>query len=130
MFFSCGLDDIERSVPGALPRILDAENYFNALVEKGMFVKLRYWQGFAHRPCPDAKPLIADLFELATTGLFPHQRIVVDAELARIDSMIAAGDVAGAKRALAALPKMKLPANVAKKPTRTSSKPGWAASVN
>jgi pimeloyl-ACP methyl ester carboxylesterase len=120
MFFSCGLDDIDPSIAGALPRILEAERYFNGLVEKGMFVKVRYWQGFAHRPCPDAKPLIADLFELATTGLFPHQRVVVDAELARIDGLITAGDFAGAKRALAALPKIKLPANVAKQPS-------WAA---
>lgn len=116
MFFSCGLDDIQPSVPGALPRIEEAERYFTSVLQKTMFVKLRYWEGMAHQPSPEIPRLTAELFELSTTGLYPHQRIAVDAEITHIDELIASGGFAEAKRALAALPKIKLPPNVPKKP--------------
>lgn len=119
-FFSCGLDDSKPSTPQSQPRIVEAEGYFTKLLKAGQTSRLRFWEGVGHKPSPGVAAGTAACFELATTGLFPAQREVVDAELARIDGLIAEGKAPEAKTALAALPKLRLPEPGPKKPTWAS----------
>jgi hypothetical protein len=108
-FVSCGLSDTASSTPGSPPRIECAEQYFKSLLLQGAFVKMRYWEGVGHHTDPRIGPLTAECYELATTGMYPSQRTIVNEELKRIDALIAADNKDEAKKALMALPKLKLP---------------------
>jgi poly(3-hydroxybutyrate) depolymerase len=123
MAFSCGLNDVQPSVPGALPRVEEAQKYFALMQQQGMCAKLRYWEGVGHSKSRGSDEMTAEAYELATTGLFPHQRTAIDAELAKVDALITADDVTGAKRAILALAKFKLPPVKPKTPKLASLTP-------
>ena len=123
LFVSCGLDDTDPSVPGDPPRLVAADNYFKQLLKAGYCLKPRYWQGFGHQPSPKVGELTAECYELATTGLFPEQRAVVTEAVAKIETLLAAGDPAPAKAAITALTKLKIPPMTRKSPARATLSP-------
>ncbi len=128
LFFSCGLDDTSPSVPGALPRIEEAEKYFTQIQASGMLAKQRYWQGIEHSPGPQGGKvtiglLTAECYELATTGLFPKQRQAWDEERKKFEGLIAQGSIEEAKKFLRTLQKYKFPMPGPKIPTWISLNP-------
>jgi hypothetical protein len=118
-FVSCGTDDTQ--IPAGsyfYSRIAAASFYFDeSLLKQGMCLKARFWEGYAHAPSPKIYTLNSECFELATTGMFPDQRKVVNDEIGRIDAMISQGKLVEAKTALTALPTVNLPWPAAKNPT-------------
>lgn len=116
---SCGLDDIKPSTSGDAPRIVEADGYFQQVLKGGYCAKLRYWEGVGHNPAAPIKDLTAECYDLATTGLYPSQRAEADQAFKAIDELLQAGKSAEAKAAIAALPKLVLPALKRKAPARS-----------
>jgi hypothetical protein len=114
MFFSCGLADIEKSRADTKPRIDEADAYFIEIQKKGFLTKMRYWEGVPHRPGPKIPDLTAECYEFATTGFFPNQQQIWNAEVEKVHALIDAGSLPEAKKALTALLKFKLPAPAVK----------------
>jgi hypothetical protein len=104
---------------GRQPRIVEANDYFQTLLTQGFCVKARFWEGVGHDIAPGVAPLSEECFVLATTGLYPGQSELVQAEIARVEAVVDSGDLDAAKKAVAALPKFRLPALARKSPARS-----------
>jgi predicted esterase len=117
------------------PRIELAKKYVEQL-DKGRFLfKAQFWPGVGHSRSKGSQELTEECYQLVTTGLYPEQRKLVDAEIPDIRKLIAGEEYLNAaghiKKLIAGeMPKKPEQAETKDKGAKTRAEPdadksGW-----